>query len=702
MPRSKDAIQSLPLANLVKSDANRRKTPPGVAAQAELKASIAAHGLQQNLVVRPSRKKGVHEVIAGGRRLDALKALQAEGALPADHAVPCQVRTKNLEEISLAENTVRAPMHPADEFEAFAGLADKGRSAAAIARRFGTTERHVRQRLKLGKVAPELLRAYRDGEMDLEMLTAFTLSDDHEAQRAVWTQVRASYHPSAHGVRRLLTETAVAITSRLGRFVGVEVYEAAGGHVLRDLFSDRDDGYLEDAGLVRKLALEKLETRAKALEAEWSWAKAMLDPDYGFAAEFGRVHPRPIGLPEAVAREIERIDARLDEVEELDETAWTEAVQAEVEKLADRRQELDAVLRAHMDFTAEDRARAGCVVTIGPDGEEQVHAGLVPREALEAEARNGHAEDFDPAPRAGRSDMAAAALSPEQSLRKETGVSQVLIEDLKAHRLQITKAHLAADFDTAFDLALYSLCLGAHHGGYRANPLDLRATPTHQRSSLNDLDGTPADRRLTARRETLPCAWLTLPPAEGFAALCALPAGKKQALFAWCVAQCLEAQLSFEDRADPVIERAGQRLGIDFAAHWRPRADNYWSRVKKDHTLETGGRVLGQRWQRDHARLKKPQIAKALEAAFSGEGSTGSAVDADALAEAAKWLPAGMAYGAEAGEDGPHAAHAAFNGADADGVVADGSEADESDAVVLPEFLTDGGASVEAEAASQG
>ena len=80
MPRSKDAIQSLPLANLVKSDANRRKTPPGAAAQAELKASIAAHGLQQNLVVRPSRKKGVHEVIAGGRRLD----LQHPGLRPGE------------------------------------------------------------------------------------------------------------------------------------------------------------------------------------------------------------------------------------------------------------------------------------------------------------------------------------------------------------------------------------------------------------------------------------------------------------------------------------------------------------------------------------------------------------------------------------------------------------------------------------------
>jgi ParB family chromosome partitioning protein len=50
-------------------------------------------------------------------------------------------------------------------------------------------------------------------------------------------------------------------------------------------------------------------------------------------------------------------------------------------------------------------------------------------------------------------------LSPEQTLRKECGFSQSLVDDLKAHRLQITRAHLAGDFDVAFDLALYALSI---------------------------------------------------------------------------------------------------------------------------------------------------------------------------------------------------------------------------------------------------
>ena len=64
--------------------------------------------------------------------------MQAEGKLPDDYAVPCQVvADEHALEISLAENTVRLAMHPADEFEAFARLAEAGQTAEQIAERFG-------------------------------------------------------------------------------------------------------------------------------------------------------------------------------------------------------------------------------------------------------------------------------------------------------------------------------------------------------------------------------------------------------------------------------------------------------------------------------------------------------------------------------------------------------------------------------------
>ena len=633
-----DFIQNIRLDKLVKSPRNVRKTPPSEAAEAELKASIAAHGLQQNLVVAPANGDGVHEVIAGGRRLAALKALQAEGRLPQDCVVPCFIRTENAAEISLAENIVRHAMHPADQFEAFAALADAGETVPAIASRFGVPEKLVRQRLKLGKVAGELLAAYRAEEMDLETLMAFTLADGHRRQLAVWSQVRNDpYGVSHYTVRRLLTEKSIAAASRLGCFVGAEAYEQAGGRVTRDLFSERDDGYFDDVKLVRQLALQKLEAKARELEATWKWAKPMLEPDYGFAAEFARVHPRPMSVPTEVTEELKRLNERATELMDLDEDDWTEDLEVEADELAARREQLQQIVRRRTAYSDDDRKRAGCIVTIGHDGDFQIYEGLIPRDELSGDGDGVAGEQPGGAL---SNEPAAAPPSGEQAVRKAHGFSQALIDDLKAHRLQITKAHLAGDFETAFDVALYSLCIGTLHLGYRANPLDLRALQTHADSSLGDLKDTPAAERLAARREGLELAWLSLPPDQGFARLCALSSGAKQALFAWCVAQTLQAQLAFEDKADPVVEQVGVRLGIDFATHWRPTADNYWGRVKKSHALEVGAAVLGAHWQRNHAKDKKPELAKALEAAFAGDGMTTLGLDPETSARGRRLGPA--------------------------------------------------------------
>src|SRR3546814_3809641 len=120
----------------------------------------------------------------------------------------------------------------------------------------------------------------------------------------------------------------------------------------------------------------------------------------------------------------------------------------------------------------------------------------------------------------------------------------------------------------------------------------------------------------------------------------------KQARVSWCSAQTLHPQLAFQDNANPVVEHVGERLGIDFAAHWRPAADNYWGRVRKSHALEIGAAVLGSSWHRDHAKDKKPVLAKALEAAFAGDGATTRGRGKEKEARTGAWVPPGMAYGA--------------------------------------------------------
>ena len=174
-------VRTIPLDRLVLSPANARKTPPSAAEDAELKASIKTRGLKQNLVVCPAAERaGPYAVTAGGRRLKALQELAAEGVIPADYEVPCLVEEPEAAlETSLMENTVRAAMHPADEFAAMAALIDAGEPIEAVATRFGVSERHVKQRLRLGKVAPELLDEFRAGKLSLEVMTAFTLGADH-------------------------------------------------------------------------------------------------------------------------------------------------------------------------------------------------------------------------------------------------------------------------------------------------------------------------------------------------------------------------------------------------------------------------------------------------------------------------------------------------------------------------------------------
>lgn len=647
--------RNIPLSQLVLSPANIRTTPATPAEDAALEASIRAKGILQNLIVHAANSDGVYEVDAGGRRLRILQKLAAEGVIDADYKVPCKIeQPEDAVETSLAENTIRAAMHPADEFVAMASLIDGGATIEDVARRFGSSERHVRQRLRLGKLAPELLDAYRAGAIGLEAVTAFTLGADHAAQRAVWDQLKDQSYIAPYTVRRLLTQSAIPLDSDLGRFVGADAFEAAGGTITRDLFSGDDDGFMDDAALVRRLAIEKLEAKAAELRPHWTWTRAVLDLEYGELMQYGRVRPRPAEVPADFAAEIERIEQRLGELEDVSENEFTEELAAEAAQLEQRRTEIDDIIDGLAVYPDEDRARAGCIVTIGDDGEFCLHQGLVKRTAVRdpsgASSCEGEAEgDGEASMPPGAGDeyhRPAGRLTAEQKLRKECGFSQILVDDLKAHRLQITRAYLAGNFEAAFDLALYAVCTDLfRHVGYHTNPLELRATECAPRSSLNDLSGTPADRLLEAQRSALDLDWLQLPPSKAFAALAALPMDAKQRLFAWCVASCLKPQLAIEDRADPAIECAGWRLAIPFADCWRPTAANYWSRVRKAHGLAIGAELLGERWARDHAGDKKPVLAAALHNAFDPALSDSCiGLAQSARDSAAAWLPPGMAY----------------------------------------------------------
>ena len=335
-------IQTIPLNKLFHSEANVRHT--GKADDIEgLAASIAAHGLRQNLNVLPSADGKRFAVVAGGRRLRALKHLAKTGQLPKDAPISCLVLAESDDpaEISLVENAMREAMHPDDQCAAFADLIGKGSTAEEVAARFGVTPAVVRQRLKLAGVSPKLRSLYRKGEITLDQMTALAISDDHAAQEAAWADL-PDWNRNPAALKRALTGGTVAADDRLARFVTVEAYIDAGGSVIRDLFDAEDEGYLADAALVQRLAAEKMEAACAAISAEgWQWVEARMTRDYSTSYE--RVWPQG------------------NDSEDEDESAAA--------------------------FDPADIARAGVLITLAHDGSLQVERGLVHPDDHRAEAK---------------------------------------------------------------------------------------------------------------------------------------------------------------------------------------------------------------------------------------------------------------------------------------------------------------------------
>ena len=266
-------IVSIPLNKLVASPLNVRKT--GGLTIEDLAASIQAHGLLHNLVVSKATKGDKHQVIAGARRLAALQKLAKEKVLPKTFEVPCRVVDAEAStESSLAENTIRQAMHPADQFMAFQQLVSDGLGFEEIAARFGVSSTTVRQRLKLANVAPRLFELYRADEINLDQLMALAVTDDHDSQERVWDSAQ-EWQRNPNALRRALTETKVdAATDPRARFVGIDTYINAGGLIDRDLFQPEHEGYLSDVAKLDRLVAEKLEALAAEVRGEgWKWVE---------------------------------------------------------------------------------------------------------------------------------------------------------------------------------------------------------------------------------------------------------------------------------------------------------------------------------------------------------------------------------------------------------------------------------------------
>ena len=288
--------QLIEVNKLDKSPQNARRTVAKGAAE-DLKASILAHGLLHNLVVTDG-DDGIYRVIDGGRRLEALKALQAEGKLPADYAVPCQVRERARTPWRRAwpptpsgwRCTRRTSSRPSPGWPRPATRRSRSPNASARPRRY------VEQRLRLGNADPKLLKEYRAENLTLDCLMAFAITDDRKRQMKVYRSLKDSQSLNPRAIRAALTDTMAEADSKLAKFVGLDAYREAGGTTQSDLFSDAV--YLENPELLNDLAIAKLDAIRQELEAEgWGWIDVSPERDWEVIHRCGRIHPQPVDVP---------------------------------------------------------------------------------------------------------------------------------------------------------------------------------------------------------------------------------------------------------------------------------------------------------------------------------------------------------------------------------------------------------------------
>lgn len=615
-------IVIVPLNKLDRDPLNVRKTYT-VESIVALAASIKANGVLQNLIVRKA-PKGRYFVLAGGRRLAALELLAEQGEITRDQPVEAKVReADNAIEISLTENVMREQMHPADQYEAFKALADQGKSVSDIAARFGTTEIIVNRRLALAKVSPVLVAAYRAEELSFEQLAAFTISDDHARQEEVWNGLQ-SWDRSAHTIKRQLTAEEVPASDKRIAFIGgLDAYEAAGGPVRRDLFSETG-GFACDSGLLEKLVLAKLESLAEPVKAEgWKWVEfAASQPDNLY--QLGRVYPQKIALSEADQAAIDQLSEEYDSLAELIEAG---AANGDAEtRLSEVERQIETLREGEEAYQAEDLVKAGAILTLDYHGRLAVHRGLVRDVDVETDDGNTASD---------------GGTATEPKAGAKLSHSAALIEDLTAQKTAALRVELANNPDIALVAVVHAMLLRVAYGsGYMSEQSALQISLTHER-----LEGSmkrPDNNRALAEWERIRENYghkITGNPAD---------------LWDWCLEQSREELLNLlafaaahsvnavetkhsgdRKKAFAHAGQIGQALNVDMRDYFTPTAESYFSHLNRQSIEAAVVEVRGADFASGVSAMKKAEGAAYAEKAVMDSG----------------WLPAYIRIAPVPGED---------------------------------------------------
>ena len=646
--------RDIPFNKLVLSQANVRRVKAGISVE-ELAESIARRGLIQSLHVRPvvdtdGKETGMFEVPAGGRRYRALELLVKQKRLMKTAPVPCVVSEASadilIDEVSLAENIERAPLHPLDQFRAFQAMREKGMTEEEIAAAFFVDVKVVKQRLRLASISPTLLDIYAEDGMTLEQLMAFTVSEDHARQEQVWEAIKDGWQKEPYYIRRLMTETTVRASDKRAAFVGITTYEEAGGYVLRDLFQSDDGGWLQDAVLLDRLVSEKLKAEAESVAAEgWKWIEIGVTFPYGHDHGLRELVGATVDLTEeeratreALRDEYDRLEAEYAEADELPDEVD--------QRLGEIEEALEAFDRRPMSYSPEQMARAGAFVSIDSDGTLLVERGYV-RPGDEATVEPEGGDGADDAGTATEGDQPAGVQravitvggSPTEADEEEDEVETIrplpdrLVSELTAHRTLALRDAVASSPHVAMTALLHRLVTDTFLPHSTRGCIEAQVREVHFPAQAEDLRDSTSARAVAERHER----WGDHIPADDAALwdwLADLDDSSRMELLAHCVSFGVNAlyekpnpyggmgvsQHGLEVRLAQA-DRLARATGLDMVAvGWRPTVANYLGRVTKPRILEAVREGAGERAAELIDHLKKGDMAKEAERLLAETG----------------------------------------------------------------------------------
>ena len=194
-----DRVVELPMLEIFANRFQPRKDFDEAALE-ELRASIAAYGVLQPILVRKSTHG--YELIAGERRWRAAKLAGLE-------KIPALVREYNdaeTSEIALIENLQREDLNPMEESKAYQGLIDKfNYTQDLISQKVGRSRSHIANFLRLQKLDAKVQDYVASGTLTMGQARPLVAIEDHALQRKAADYIQ-EHELTARGCERLVKE----------------------------------------------------------------------------------------------------------------------------------------------------------------------------------------------------------------------------------------------------------------------------------------------------------------------------------------------------------------------------------------------------------------------------------------------------------------------------------------------------------------